>query len=37
MEKKSVFKIVLTVVKYAVTIILGYLAGDSDVVNNLLN
>lgn len=37
MEKKSVFKIVLTVIKYAVTIVLGYLVGDTEVIDNLLN
>lgn len=35
-SKKSIWKIVLTIVKYVVTLALGYVAGDGEVVN-LLN
>lgn len=35
--KKETIKIILTVVKYAVTLVLGYLGGSSDVVTTLFN
>lgn len=35
-SSKSVWRIALTIVKYVVTVALGYLAGDSDVINNLI-
>ena len=36
MSKKEVLKVVLTVVKYGITLFLGYLGGSSDSVNTLL-
>ena len=35
-NKKSVWTVVLTVVKYAVAIALGYLTGDGDVINQIM-
>ena len=32
MEKKEIWKIVLTVIKYAVTLALGYLGGTSGII-----
>lgn len=34
-SKKNVWTVVLTVVKYAVTLLLGYISGDSGVFNTL--
>ena len=36
MSKKVILKGILTVVKYTVTLLLGYLGGSSDVVSNLM-
>lgn len=35
-SSKGVWRIALTIVKYAITIVLGYLAGDNEVINNLI-
>lgn len=32
MDKKSIIKVVLTVIKYGITLVLGYLGGASDVI-----
>lgn len=32
-SKKSVWTILLTVAKYAIALVLGYLTGDGDVIN----
>lgn len=34
--KKNIWKIVLTTIKYLVTAALGYLAGDGEVINTLI-
>ena len=36
MSKKTFIKGVLTVIKYAVTLALGYLGGSEDVISNIL-
>ena len=36
MSKKEVFKVILTIAKYGITLLLGYLGGSSDSVNTLL-
>lgn len=35
-KKKNVWTVVLTIVRYAVAVALGYLTGDSSVVNDLI-
>lgn len=35
--KKETIKTILTIVKYAVTLLLGYLGGSTDVVNTTAN
>lgn len=35
-NKKSVWTLVLTIVKYAVAAALGFLGGDSDIINEIL-
>lgn len=35
MKNKTLWKTVLTVAKYAITVALGYLAGDGSVINTL--
>lgn len=35
-KKKNVWTVVLTIVRYAVAVALGYLTGDSTVINNLI-
>lgn len=37
MNKARVLKVVLTIIKYGITLILGYLGGSEDVVNQLSN
>lgn len=37
MNKAKVLKVVLTIIKYGITLILGYLGGSEDVVNQLSN
>lgn len=37
MKKKQIFKVILTVVKYGITLILGYLGGSDDTVNTVVN
>ena len=37
MDKINYIKLLLQVIKYIITIVLSYLAGSNDVVNNLLN
>ena len=36
MEKKEVLKVILTVLKYAVTLALGYLGGSNGVISTLM-
>lgn len=35
-KKKGIWTIVLTIARYAIAVALGYLTGDSDVVNSIL-
>ena len=35
-KKKSVWTVVLTIAKYAIALALGYLTGDSSVINSIL-
>lgn len=35
MSKKDVVKVILTVVKYGITLLLGYLGGSSDSINSV--
>lgn len=37
MSKSNVLKVILTVVKYGVTLVLGYLGGSGDVSNLMSN
>ena len=37
MNKAKVLKVVLTIIKYGITLILGYLGGSEDFVNQLSN
>lgn len=37
MEKKKLFKLILEVIKLAVTAALGYLGGDHALLSNILN
>ena len=37
MNKAKVVKLVLTVVKYGITLILGYLGGSEDIINQVSN
>lgn len=37
MKKKQIFKVILTVVKYGITLILGYLGGSDETVNTVVN
>ena len=36
MNKAKILKVVLTIVKYGITLILGYLGGSEDIVNNIM-
>lgn len=36
-KKKSVWTIVLTIARYAIAVALGYLSGDGNVVNSILD
>lgn len=36
MEKKSIWKLALTIAKYVITLALGYLGGSEDVINSLM-
>lgn len=36
MNKIKIIKAVLSVIKYAVTLALGYLGGSNDVINNII-
>ena len=36
MNKAKIVKLVLTIVKYGITLVLGYLGGSEDVVSNLI-
>lgn len=36
MNKIKIIKAVLSIVKYAVTLALGYLGGSNDVINNII-
>ena len=36
MSKKEVVKVILIVVKYGITLLLGYLGGSSDSINSVL-
>lgn len=35
-KNKSIWKIVLTIAKYGIALALGYLTGDTDVINQIL-
>ena len=35
-KNKSIWTIVLTIARYAVALALGYVSGDSDVINTIL-
>lgn len=37
MSKKEVLKVVLTGLKYIITLVLGYLGGQSDVVSSIIS
>ena len=37
MNKAKVVKLVLTIVKYGITLILGYLGGSEDIINQVSN
>ena len=37
MNKTKVIKLVLTIVKYGITLILGYLGGSEDIINQVSN
>ena len=37
MNKAKVIKLVLTIVKYGITLILGYLGGSEDIINQVSN
>lgn len=37
MDKKNIVKVILTVIKYGITLVLGYLGGNSDSVNDVVN
>ena len=37
MSKKVVAKVVLTILKYGITLVLGYLGGSEDVINQITN
>lgn len=34
--KKNIWTIVLTIARYAIAVALGYVSGDSDVINQIL-
>ena len=36
MNKAKIVKLVLTIVKYGITLVLGYFGGSEDVVSNLI-
>lgn len=36
MNKAKVLKLVLTFLKYGITLVLGYLGGSEDVINNIM-
>lgn len=36
-KKKNVWTIVLTIARYAIAVALGFVSGDSEVVNSLMN
>lgn len=37
MDKKNIVKVILTVIKYGITLVLGYLGGNSDTVNDVVS
>ena len=37
MSKKAVVKVILTIVKYGITLVLGYLGGSGDISNVVSN
>lgn len=37
MKKKNVIKLVLTIVKYGITLILGYLGGSSETISDVVS
>ena len=37
MNKAKIVKLVLTIVKYGITLILGYLGGSEDIINQVSN
>ena len=37
MNKSKVLKLVLTIVKYGITLVLGYLGGNEDIINQVSN
>lgn len=37
MNSKEVVKLVLTIVKYGITLVLGYLGGSEDIINQIVS
>ena len=36
-KSKNIWTIVLTILRYAIAVALGYVSGDGDVINNLID